>query len=637
VTADPKRALRASKTFCVAPWTHLHVLTTGEIFPCCMSAHQSGNAIGHLRRGDSLESAWNSERMRSLRLRMLNDEPSPLCERCYAVEAAGQQSWRTSENELMAHHVSFVEKTDPQGTVPEINLPYLDIRFSNACNLRCRICNPKLSSAWYKDGLAMELVAPSAPAVVTAASDPDVLWDQVLPLLPRVERFHFAGGEPLLMEEHYRILDELVRRDMYDVKLSYNTNLSRLRYRNRDVAELWKRFRNVYLQASLDGMGARGDYMRKGQYWDDVVRNRERIRKECPHVDFCVLATVSVMNVLHLPDFYEDWAEKGYIEPSGMRLNILFEPDFFNIRGLPGSFKERVRERYSVFLESNRRRYGDAGRQARGEFESVMRYMLAEDRDRLQEFRQYTKDLDVLRGESCLDAFPELAELIAPSPHADHLHAGRSLSRFGRTEEALGEYDRGIGALSDQLETARAGDARDASGLEAALALAFLERGELKLEHGDEREAERDYDRASEMDALLAQGRDQKGSLERPERTPLQYANRAQRKRESGDPDGALRDFTRAVQLAPTRALEHLDERIAASRDGVLRLFPSRRDAEEPDMFSTLAFGYFLRGVARRQLGDRDGAVADFTLALRSEPSSALLREAAGAAMRGIE
>ena len=633
---DKRYLLRASKAFCIAPWTHMHVLTTGEIFPCCMSAHRSTNAIGHLRRGDSLESAWNSEKMRSLRRSMLSDEPSRLCERCYAMEAVGQQSWRMSENRELAHHFSVVTRTDEQGGVEGVHLPYLDIRFSNVCNLRCRICTPKLSSSWYQDGLAMGSVPPSQSAIVTATEDADALWNQIVPLIPQAERFHFAGGEPLLMDEHYRILDELLRRKMYHVKLSYNTNFSRLQYKSYDVLELWKQFRTIYLQASLDGMGRRGDYMRKGQNWDEVVRNRERTLQECPHIDFCILATVSIMNVLHLPDFYVDWVEKQYIKPSGIRLNILFEPKFFNIRGLPPSFKERVKEKYVDLIDNYLSGFGAEGRGAREHFGSVLLYMFAEDWDRLGEFRQYTKDLDVLRGESFKDVFPELADLVAPSRFVDFIHSGRSLVKFGRTDEALRDFDGAIEELSGTPSGPR--EPVPASGLHSTLARAFIERGRLKRERGDEQEAQLDFNRALEMDPLLTPDQVQEGHpiAGLPEPDPLRYAERAQRKRERGDWQGALQDLTRAVQLAPAIALEHINQSISASPDGVLRLFPLRREGKERDAFSTLALGYFLRGVAKRQLGDREGAVSDLATALDSEPFS-FLEQAARDLIEEIE
>ena len=77
-----------------------------------------------------------------------------------------------------------------------------------------------------------------------------------------LEEIYFAGGEPLIMEEHYRILKKLDERKMYHVRLKYNTNFSQMTFKKLDVMEIWNRFESVKIGASLDGMGKRGEYLR---------------------------------------------------------------------------------------------------------------------------------------------------------------------------------------------------------------------------------------------------------------------------------------------------------------------------------------------------------------------------------------
>lgn len=103
--------LEKSKAFCMAPWSHIHVLPTGKIYACCMSAHLEENAIGDLHKGDSLESAWNSPKMRLARRNMLKGKKTGLCERCYIAENNNQHSFRNSINVTMAHHFEMVYQT----------------------------------------------------------------------------------------------------------------------------------------------------------------------------------------------------------------------------------------------------------------------------------------------------------------------------------------------------------------------------------------------------------------------------------------------------------------------------------------------------------------------------------------------
>jgi sulfatase maturation enzyme AslB (radical SAM superfamily) len=102
------------------------------------------------------------------------------------------------------------------------------------------------------------------PKIMFAGRTETDMWEQLQPHIPYLEQIYFAGGEPLMMEEHYRILKELVKREMFDVKLIYNTNFSRLTLKDDNVLDYWKLFNNVSIGASLDGMGPRAEYIRKG-------------------------------------------------------------------------------------------------------------------------------------------------------------------------------------------------------------------------------------------------------------------------------------------------------------------------------------------------------------------------------------
>ena len=81
----------------------------------------------------------------------------------------------------------------------------------------------------------------------------------------------------MLMDEHYKMLELLIEKNLTHVRLIYNTNFSELTYKKRDVLTMWKQFDSVSVGASLDGMGARGEYMRKGTVWNDIEDNRKRL------------------------------------------------------------------------------------------------------------------------------------------------------------------------------------------------------------------------------------------------------------------------------------------------------------------------------------------------------------------------
>jgi sulfatase maturation enzyme AslB (radical SAM superfamily) len=236
------------------------------------------------------------------------------------------------------------------------------------------------------------------------------MWEQLLPHLDYVEQIYFAGGEPLMMAEHYNILDELERRGRFDVRLIYNTNFTLTKLKDREVFDYWRKFDSVAVGASLDAMGPRAEYIRKGTQWDIVERNREEMLRVCPKVDFYISPTLSVLNALHLPDFHRTWTERGYIRAQDLNVNILQNPSYFRIDIAPAEYKQRIQDAYAEHLtwlrpldELNRATVG---------FESAINFMMATDNTKLiPKFWAKTNELDAIRGEQVLTVIPELADL----------------------------------------------------------------------------------------------------------------------------------------------------------------------------------------------------------------------------------
>jgi sulfatase maturation enzyme AslB (radical SAM superfamily) len=228
--------------------------------------------------------------------------------------------------------------------------------------------------------------------------------------LDYVEQIYFAGGEPLLMEEHYNILEELVRRGRTDVRLIYNTNFTHTDLKGRSVFEYWKQFRSVAVGASLDDSGRRGEYIRKGTDWAVVEQNRRDMLRVCPEVDFYISPTLSIMNARHLPDFHRDWVEKGLIRAQDLNVNILQDPAHYRIDIAPAEYKEELNTKYLNHIMWLRDQ-DPLGRATQG-FESAVKFMMATDNTHLIDtFWRKTHELDSIRRENIMEVIPELAAL----------------------------------------------------------------------------------------------------------------------------------------------------------------------------------------------------------------------------------
>ena len=218
--------LTESKTFCMYPWIHLNASPNGDAMPCCLWDYNV--PMGSVKE-NTIEELWNNDNWKMLRKDMMEDRPNAGCTTCYGQEESGFFSPRNSANKHHGHHIDRVSRTSKDGHSADFKMTYWDIRFSNLCNLSCRSCGHIFSSSWYKD--QKELAGPewakkNKPLFWAGRHETD-MYDQLLEHIDYVEQVYFAGGEPLMMEEHYRILEELERREKFDVGLVYNTNFTK--------------------------------------------------------------------------------------------------------------------------------------------------------------------------------------------------------------------------------------------------------------------------------------------------------------------------------------------------------------------------------------------------------------------------
>ena len=406
MTPKEKELLIDSDTFCMLPWLHLHAFPDGRAYPCCFALDQY--PVGDLNK-DSMETVFNSKDMKKMRLNMLDDKPSRQCTKCYDQEKSGFFSLRLSSNKHFGHNISMVDNTQSAG-LADFVIKYWDIRFSNLCNMACRSCGTWFSSNWYEDHKKLTGKPPNHAKIMRVGRTADDIWEQMLKQFDHVEQFYFAGGEPLIMEEHYRILKELDKRKMYHVRLIYNTNFSKLKFKDLDVLELWNKFDSVSVGASVDAEGKRGEFMRKGTVWKDTVANRKKMLEVCPQVDFYISSTVGLINALHIVDFHRNWVDQGLLKPQDFNFNLLQYPFWQRIDLLPDAYKQKVKEKYEKHLEWLRPQ--DHLTRATKGFESGLDYMMRRDNfDQFHKFKDEMQKLDAIRNENILEVFPELKEL----------------------------------------------------------------------------------------------------------------------------------------------------------------------------------------------------------------------------------
>tara|TARA_B100001564_G_C20611395_1_gene657749 strand:+ start:16 stop:1305 length:1290 start_codon:yes stop_codon:yes gene_type:complete len=408
MTPREKELLIDSESFCMLPWMHLHAFPDGRAYPCCFAFDKLH--VGNVNE-NSMEEVFNGKKMKQMRLNMLNNKKSRECVKCYDQEQSGFFSLRLSSNKHFGHNIGMTENTKPDGSADFI-IKYWDIRFSNLCNMACRSCGTWFSSNWYEDHKKLTGSPPNHAKIMKAGRSSNDIWEQLLKQFDHVEQFYFAGGEPIIMEEHLRILKELDKRKMYHVRLIYNTNFSKSRFKGTDIFELWNKFDSVSIGASLDAEGPRAELMRKGTVWEEIIANRKRMLEVCPQVDFYISATVGLANCLHVTDFHKSWVEQRLIKPQDFNFNLLQYPLWQRMDLLPQEEKDKVTEKYNGHIHWLKTQ--DHLTRASKGFESALDWMNKKDMSKhMPTFINETRKYDKIRDENFTDVFPEWKELFA--------------------------------------------------------------------------------------------------------------------------------------------------------------------------------------------------------------------------------
>ena len=413
LTEEEYRKLTHSETFCMLPWMHMHAFPDGRVYPCCLAEYF--HPVGDLRK-NTMREVWNQPKYKAMRVNMLADRPCVECTKCYEQERHGAFSMRNDANRNYGHMIKEVKQTQTDGTHDEFKIRYWDVRFSNLCNFRCRSCGPIFSSNWYSDHVKLynrkpDVLGRDMERVEYAAGDEDSMERQMVEHVPYLEQVYFAGGEPLIMKEHYTLLEKLIEAGKTEIRLQYNTNFSELAFKDKHVFEYWKHFKNVSVGASLDGMGAQAELIRKGADWRQTVDNRERMMQEVPHVDFYVSSTVSSMNVLHVLKFHKEWTKLGLIKAKDWNINLCQSPNWYRPDIFPTWFKEQeiypAYEAHIAWLDPQ-----DSLRRATTGYQSLISLMKATDASMYwPRFVEECAKLDAVRGEDFWATFPEFDKL----------------------------------------------------------------------------------------------------------------------------------------------------------------------------------------------------------------------------------
>jgi len=394
------------KVFCVAPWLCLNVRQDGEVKPCCVSEYTYGDI-----KKKSLVEIWNDEPIKKFRENMINEIPNKECKVCYINEKSGKKSLRQDFNSNLydySNYKSFIHETNDDFSVNDPKFMFWDVKLGNKCNFKCRMCHWTSSS-----GFELEQFGKISGKWHAA----EKTFEEVEPYIGLVEHLYFSGGEPIIIDEHWKILDKLIELGRSDkVTIAYNTNFSTLVYKGRHIFDMWEKFdRDIQIHISVDGVGKRGELIRKGFNWEKFVSHAEQFRERFKHKERthelhfdCTLQALNVFDVTNL---------HRYLYNSGLMKDI----DFFYMHFLQTpremsvwildkktkeAAKKNIRNHIDNFLVPNN------SKKSVDLFESLINFIdFYQDQKLIPTFLDSMRRFDKIRNESVIETFPEFQRI----------------------------------------------------------------------------------------------------------------------------------------------------------------------------------------------------------------------------------
>lgn len=392
-----------NKSFCMAPWVHLSIESDRRVTSCCVSPEMCYGSL----KNNTVEEIWNGEKIKKFRKDLLNGVTRKECTDCYVEESVNNISKRNNLNNKYYEKYSYlVESTNDDGSLENPIFADFDIRYSNKCNFKCRMCGPSASSAW-----ELEL---NGKVSKEHNSGLEIL-KKTKNLFKNIEEIYFAGGEPLIIDEHYYILIQLIKLGKSkEIKISYNTNFSIIKYKNIDIFNLWSKFKNLSVGVSVDGTFERGELIRKGFNWNNFVKNVEKFNEKVfipsqRELYFC--CTVQVLNCFDVMELHKKLYEMSLIKNiDRFFIYMLQTPIQMSMWILDKKTKKelikQIQNHIDNFIIPN------GGISTKSSFENMIKFInLYEEQRLIPEFIHKTKKMDLIRNENTSKIFPELKRI----------------------------------------------------------------------------------------------------------------------------------------------------------------------------------------------------------------------------------
>jgi len=372
-------------TFCRLPWEGIDISAQNEFKPCCKYRGSVSSTLTDYR---------SSQELTDLQNEFLSGGTPKKCVRCWNDENAGLLSKRQID---FTNHL--VDLPHPPG---EDGYKIVSVTFGNTCNLACRTCSSFASSKWG----VIEKKLKCSPQLGgfyphnKYYKNEEYIQDMLM-ISKTAKLIEISGGEPFITgeREHKHLLRQLLQYSPHEKSIHYITNATK--FPDPEFWELWKYFKNVDIQLSLDGVGEKFEYLRWPAKWEEVlanVRKYKEMRSNMGNIQLSISHTISILNVWYVREFI-DWCQSEKLPTP--YLGLVHTPYHYAINNLTGSIKLNIADHLSKTC-------------CQTDSEHLISFLMQppSKANSLDDFFYWTSELDEMRAQSFSTTLPEIYKII---------------------------------------------------------------------------------------------------------------------------------------------------------------------------------------------------------------------------------
>lgn len=307
--------------FCLAKWTQVTMHLGAGLTHSCH--HPTVHSIPLTELAENPGALHNTTFKKEQRKKMLNGERPAECDFCWRIEDntgnISDRVLKSMDSFSINDHDDIAQLTGDENVFPR----YVEVSFSNVCNLKCSYCGPTFSSKWveevsqhgaYKLSEYESFNEYSEHAQIKNSEDnpyTDAFWKWWPEASKHMHTFRITGGEPLLSKHTMKTLKFLLDNPNPELEVAVNSN-------GCPPQKIWLEFTDIVnklistnsikkftLFVSAESVAEAAEFSRTGMDWNMFTSNVEYFLDNTTGTRVTFMAAFNIFSLTTIGEFLE--------------------------------------------------------------------------------------------------------------------------------------------------------------------------------------------------------------------------------------------------------------------------------------------------------------------------------------------